>query len=114
MLTGVGHRDIVHFVGVQPYFPLSAVQDGGGKPLLQLEGHHDGLPNVCSLVCDAEQKRAAQGGYSALGGGSAKEATRTCHVGAYTFIFAACLLCCKIGVRLDIPAIGSLDGYVDT
>jgi hypothetical protein len=39
-LTGVGHRDFIHFVGVQPNFAETALQYRSSKPLLQLERHH--------------------------------------------------------------------------
>ncbi len=44
-LTGVGHRDLVDLVGVQPHFPESTFQHGRGEPLLQLERHHCASPS---------------------------------------------------------------------
>lgn len=40
-LTGIGHRNFVDFIGIEPNFIFSAAEDGGSQPLLKLEGHHD-------------------------------------------------------------------------
>lgn len=37
VLTRVGERDLVDLVGVEPDLPLSALEYGGGKPLLKLQ-----------------------------------------------------------------------------
>ena len=41
-LTGVGHRDVIHLIRVQPDLPEAAVQDRGCEPLLQLESDLQG------------------------------------------------------------------------
>lgn len=56
-LTGVGHRDIIDLVGVQPHLPQSAVQYGRGKPLLQLQGHHDDRDQEPTLAASYNQAR---------------------------------------------------------
>lgn len=56
-LTGVGHRDIIDLVGVQPHLPQSAVQYGRGKPLLQLQGHHDDRDQEPTLAASHNQAR---------------------------------------------------------
>ena len=35
--ASVGQRNLVNFIGVQPYLALSAFQDGGRQALLQFE-----------------------------------------------------------------------------
>ena len=55
-LTGVGHRNIVDLIGVQPHLPQSAVQNGRSKPLLQLERHHN----------DRDQERTLAASYNQL------------------------------------------------
>lgn len=39
VLAGVGQGDLVDLVGVEPDLALSALEHGGGKPLLELERH---------------------------------------------------------------------------
>lgn len=39
-LTGVGHRDLVDLIGVEPDLALAALEDAGGQALLQLQRHH--------------------------------------------------------------------------
>ncbi len=39
-LTGVGHRDLIDLIGIQPDLPEPTRQHGCGKPLLKLERHH--------------------------------------------------------------------------
>lgn len=40
-LTGVGHRDLINLIGVEPNLVAAALHDGGRKTLLQLQGQHD-------------------------------------------------------------------------
>lgn len=55
-LTGVSHGDLRDLIGVEPDLPLAALEDGSGKPLLELERNHgaaaagDGTPRVCGGV----------------------------------------------------------------
>jgi len=37
--AGVGQRNFIDFVGVQPDLALSALEDGGGETLLKLKRH---------------------------------------------------------------------------
>ena len=38
--TGIGHRDVGGFVGIEPYFALPALHHRCGEPLLDLQRHH--------------------------------------------------------------------------
>jgi hypothetical protein len=40
VLTGVGHGDLVDFIGVKPDLALAALKHAGGEPLLELQGNH--------------------------------------------------------------------------
>ena len=40
VLAAVGHGDFIDLIGVEPHLALTALEHAGGKPLLQLEGHH--------------------------------------------------------------------------
>jgi len=40
VLAGVGHRDLIDLIGVQPDLVLSALEHGGGKALLKTKRHH--------------------------------------------------------------------------
>jgi hypothetical protein len=39
-LTGVGHRDLIDLIGVEPDLALAALEDARGQALLQLQRHH--------------------------------------------------------------------------
>lgn len=45
VLARGGEGDLVDLVGVEPDLPLSALQHGGGEPLLELERHLQGTKN---------------------------------------------------------------------
>ena len=57
VLTGVGHRDIVDLIGVQPDLAQSAVQHGRGQTLLQLQGHHGDRKKETALAASHNQLR---------------------------------------------------------
>lgn len=50
LLTGVGVGDFVHLVGVQPHLLLAASHNGGGKPLVQLEGTVQGRERETIII----------------------------------------------------------------
>jgi len=39
--AGIGQRNFIDFIGVQPDLALSAFEDGRSEALLELKGHHD-------------------------------------------------------------------------
>lgn len=52
VLTAVGVVDLVHLVGVEPNLSLAALEHGGRKALLELEGHH--LRDVGEHTCSRQ------------------------------------------------------------
>jgi hypothetical protein len=66
VLTGVGHGDLVDFIGVKPDLALAALKHAGGEPLLELQGNHlcrrlCSSPAYLGVACVAEAPRGVQG-----------------------------------------------------
>jgi hypothetical protein len=64
-LTGVGHRDLIDLIGVEPDLALAALEDARGQALLQLQRHHlrrRRSPLPCRVVVAQGFANAAHGG----------------------------------------------------